>query len=89
MRTAADAIKTETYEHYGTLVHVQSKLKGKFWDHCLCWHCSKLKPGEPDNCRIAQELYELCIRESLVTPVHECPVFVPSKEFKGDDQNSG
>lgn len=67
----------EKYEHHGACVWVQSELKGKHREHCLCWKCEKLKPGANDNCPIAQELYRNCVKFSLVTPVYECPEFLP------------
>lgn len=65
-----------TYEHYGALVFVDENLKGKHRENCLCWKCGSFKPGMPENCPIAQKLYKICVKESLVTPVYECPVFV-------------
>lgn len=67
----------EIYEHHGRMVWVQSDLKGKHRDHCLCWNCDKLKPGQPDNCPIAQKLYAICVEHGTVNPVYECPEFQP------------
>lgn len=64
------------YEHHGALVSVQEQLKGKHSGHCLCYQgCLHFKPGQADNCEIAQALYEDCVRFSIVTPVWECPKF--------------
>ena len=68
-------MKTEIYEHHGNMVHVNSELKGKHRDICLCWHCTKLDPTGVNNCPIAAELYQLCIKHKLTTPVIECPVY--------------
>ena len=65
----------ERYVHHGVEVAVQVQLRGKHREHCLCWGCEKLKPGEADNCEIAQGLYEHCVKHNLVTPVYECPEF--------------
>lgn len=66
----------EQYEHHGTNVWVRSDLKGTHRDNCLCFApCAKFKPGEPDNCPIAQRLFELDVEHGLVTPVYECPEF--------------
>jgi len=67
----------EWYEHWDgkPKVWVRSDLKGKHRDHCLCWACRKLKPGKPDNCPRAQELYEYCVKHDMTTPVWECPEF--------------
>jgi len=29
-------------------------------EHCMCHHCGRMKPGEPDHCKIAQSFYEIC-----------------------------
>jgi hypothetical protein len=65
----------ERYEHHGAAVFVRKDLKGRHRDNCLCWSCDKLKPGQPNNCPIAQKLYGLCVEHNLVTPVYECPEF--------------
>jgi hypothetical protein len=65
----------EKYVHHGAEVFVRSDLKGKHHGHCLCWICGNFKPGKPENCAIAQKLYEICVEHDLVTPVHECPKF--------------
>jgi hypothetical protein len=77
------------YEHkYGdgtkvATVAVDETLKGTHRAHCLCWRdCARFKPGKPDNCKIAQALYELCCKYDLTTPVFECPVYDGSKEFE-------
>jgi hypothetical protein len=59
------------------MVYVKKKLKGRHKNSCLCYApCAKFKPGDwKANCQIAQEVYELCVRESLVLPVWECPEF--------------
>jgi hypothetical protein len=51
---------------------VFSGLKGAHRDRCLCWRCKKFKPGEDDNCYIADALYGLCVNHEIVTPVAEC-----------------
>ena len=67
----------EQYEHYGKLVWVREDLRGKHREHCLCWDCAKFKPNpnEGDNCPLAQENYEMCVRHNMVLPVWECPEF--------------
>lgn len=66
----------EQYEHHGAQVWVDSNLKGQHRNNCLCWKCENFKPGTEENCEIAQKLYQICVDESLVTPVYECPKFV-------------
>ena len=65
----------ETYVHHKVKVSVQSHLKGKHRDHCLCFKCSKFKPNTANNCNIARNVFENCIKFSIVTPVYECPEF--------------
>ncbi len=66
----------ERYEHHGAIVAVDSKLKGKHKQHCLCWRCVWFDPANrEDNCPIANELYALDVKHNLVTPVWECPQF--------------
>jgi hypothetical protein len=65
----------EQYKHHGNLVWVETDMKGTHRDICLCWNCTKLNPGLPGNCPIAQRLFELDVEFKLVTPVLECPEF--------------
>jgi hypothetical protein len=66
----------EKYNHHGLEVSVDSELKGKHRDHCLCYKCEFFKPEDRgNNCEIANQLYKLCVMFYLVTPVYECPAF--------------
>lgn len=77
-------LKIEVYEHHDQMVYVQSHLKGKHKEHCLCYQqCKRFKPGEIDNCFLAQEIFELCKKANVVLPVWECPLF--SVEEKEED----
>ena len=70
-------MQIEQYEHHGATVSVQSELKGKHREHCLCYQgCAKFKPGTADNCHIAKALYANCVALNVVTPVWECPEYV-------------
>ena len=60
------------YKHHDTVVSVREELKGTHSKVCLCYICKKFKPGEKDNCRKANRLYQLCVEEDMVTPVFEC-----------------
>jgi hypothetical protein len=63
-----------TYEHHGRKVFVQEHLKGTHRQNCLCFSlCQNFKPGTEENCEIAKELYLLCVKHGLTTPVFECP----------------
>ena len=71
----------EQYEHHGEKVWVQSDLKGKHLEHCLCFSCTQFLPGAPEtNCPKANLLYAVCIETGMTTPVFECPDFDEIKE---------
>lgn len=65
----------EQYEHHGTQVWVRGNLKGLYKEHCLCYSCTKFKPGTETNCRIANLNFAVCLAHHIVTPVYECPEF--------------
>ena len=65
----------EVYRHHGKHVSVDSELKGKHRQHCLCYRCKRFHPGSEVNCAIAALLYNLCKLQNLVTPVYECSSF--------------
>ena len=72
------------YEHvWGerkVLTNVLEQNVGKHRDSCLCYHnCRFFHPGHPDNCRIAEELYQLDVKYDMVTPVWECPKYQEAK----------
>jgi hypothetical protein len=64
------------YTHHGREVFVRADLKGNHREHCLCFSCFNFKPGDSDNCPVAQQVYKTCVDFNLVTPVWECPQFV-------------
>ena len=64
------------YEHHGTMVSVQDHNKGLHQQHCLCFQgCKFFKPNTPDNCHLAQELFEYDVKYGMTTPVWECPKY--------------
>lgn len=63
------------YEHHGKLVWVSGMLQGFHSEFCLCYSCDKFFPDTPENCEIAQELFEFDVKHDMVTPVWECPKF--------------
>jgi hypothetical protein len=63
------------YVHHGKEVGVRKDLKGKHRDHCLCFDCDNFNLGTSFKCDIADELYKLCCKYNLTTPVFECPEF--------------
>lgn len=69
----------EQYEHHGKNVFVHADLKGRHREHCLCYDCDLFKPGTPQNCHIAQSLYDFDKEHGVTTPVWECPVFIEAQ----------
>lgn len=68
--------------HHGNEVWVNSKLKGRHREACLCHNCLNLNMEDrTKNCKIAAVLYENAIKFKLVTPVFECPSFRVKNEF--------
>jgi len=64
------------YIHYGVEVSVWEDLKGQHSKQCLCYaHCKFFLPGRPNNCPLAQGLYEYDVKNHMVTPVFECPKY--------------
>lgn len=77
----------EKYTHHGKEVYVDSELKGKHREHCLCYKCKNLFLDDQEkNCKIANVLYRLCILLGIVIPVYECPDFkiTTEKDFESD-----
>lgn len=72
------------YEHHGAMVKVREDLKGRHRDFCLCFteNCKKFKPGQPDNCPIAQATFENCVKFNTTTPMWECPECEPGDPVK-------
>jgi hypothetical protein len=66
----------EKYEHHGVEVSVESKNKGQHRQNCLCFYpCAKFKPDTAENCPIAKDVFAICVRHHITTPVFECPEF--------------
>lgn len=63
--------KKET--HYGKEVWVNPTTEALRREECLCLNCGNSKPGEPDHCHTAKDLYEICKRDNVAFPVTRCP----------------
>ncbi len=70
----------EQYDHHGKEVSVMTELKGLHREHCLCYVCQKFEPGSVNNCQIAQDLFQFCVKNHVVTPVYECHVFCEKED---------
>lgn len=42
---------------------------------CLCRNCANFKPGEDDNCSIAQSLYSKCVDFDMAMMITRCGSF--------------
>lgn len=53
-------------------------------DECLCLptggNCANLKPNQPDNCPIAQALFEACVAGKTALMVTRCSLYQPKTE---------
>ena len=65
--------KKET--HYGKEVYVNPTTESMRKEECLCLNCGCLKPGQPDNCPIAQSFYEICVEKNIALIVTRCPLW--------------
>jgi len=64
------------YNHHERQVWVREDLKGCHSEHCLCYSCTKFRPGDREqNCPIANALFSLDVLTGITTPVWECPEF--------------
>ena len=70
------------YIHHNE-VFVQEHLKGRHREHCLCFlGCTLFKPNTPENCEIAQAVYNNCTKFGITTPMWECPKFSIGEEVE-------
>lgn len=67
--------KKEIY--YGQKVWVNPTTESIRKEECLCLNCGSLKPGQSDNCPIAQSLYEVCVDRNVAIAITRCPVWKP------------
>jgi hypothetical protein len=77
----------EKYKHEyasggSATVWVNSELKGKHRQHCLCFSCEKFIPNTENNCKIAKEVFKNCVTFNITTPMYECPEFTEHLESK-------
>lgn len=70
------AKRVVAYIHHGRTVKVRHDLLGKHRAHCLCYQgCVFFKPGQPNNCPIAEAVFKNCKDHGIVSPVWECPEY--------------
>lgn len=46
-------------------------------EHCMCLHCGRMKPGEPDHCQIAQSFFEICKQHGNAFIMTRCGPWEP------------
>lgn len=74
------------YEHHGAEVFVRKTLKGTHRAVCMCFDCKRFNPvSREQNCTIANILYAICVAHNVVTPVHECAMFMPNSDVVVED----
>lgn len=69
--------RLEQQTKYGIDVKVNSLMEQLRPSECLCLNCASLRPGQADNCQIAERLYHICVGEHVALAVTRCPVFIP------------
>jgi hypothetical protein len=52
-------------------------MLGKYRENCLCYEWMEFSPNQPDNCPRAQATYLHDVEWDCVTPMWECPDFLP------------
>jgi len=78
------------YTHHGPQkVWVREDLKGKHRDMCLCHApCGRFHPdNRSKNCKIANAIFKNCVDFNLVTPVLECPAFLPPEDAETEERD--
>lgn len=61
-------------EKYGKMVWTNEMMDELRKKECLCLNCGNLKP-DPDNCSIAQALYQISVKENVAMAITRCPVW--------------
>lgn len=64
-------------EHYGRNVWTNRLMDEARREHCLCLNCARMKPGEPDHCEIAQDLYAVSKTHDTAMMITRCPDWTP------------
>jgi len=63
--------------HFGKKVRTHPLMELLRKSECLCMKCGKLKPDQPDNCKKANKLFEVCVKEDIAFAVTRCPDQTP------------
>jgi hypothetical protein len=76
MRANPDMTVSVVESHFGVDVHVNPLMEALRPDQCLCLNCGRLDLNPADNCKNAQALYELCVKNNLAMAVTRCPNWI-------------
>ena len=75
-------VVVEFYNHHGAPTAVQTHLKGRHREHCLCYSCDRLCLSNwEENCFKANILYRICVALKLTIPVWECEDWQPREDI--------
>jgi hypothetical protein len=58
--------------HFGNEVWVNPTTESLRRQECLCLNCGRLKPGQPDNCAIAEAFYKICVNANIAIMITRC-----------------
>ncbi len=63
-------------EKYSAIVWTNEMMDELRKRECLCLNCDSMKPG-PDNCSIANSLYQISKDKNVAMAITRCPVWKP------------
>lgn len=66
--------------HYGLAVWVNPTAEAMRREECLCLHCDRMKPGQPDHCPVAAQFYEICKANGNAFVLARCAHWMPPAE---------
>lgn len=69
--------KPTRVERYGKQVWECTYMDLIRKDMCMCLDCGKFKPGQPDHCPIATDLFEVCKKHGNAFMMTRCPIWEP------------
>ena len=64
-------------ERYGQAVWENPEVEAIRKESCMCLHCGRMKPGQPDHCLIAVSFYEICKVHGTAFILCRCDSWTP------------
>ena len=64
-------------ERYGQEVWETPAMDMLRKEHCMCLNCARMKPGEKENCKIAQKFYKICKKYGNAFMLTRCNSWLP------------